>query len=49
MTGLSQDQFTQLEALEGMELKIKYLETIQILEKEKTRQKELELIGTYLA
>ena len=36
MTGLSQDQFTQLQALGSKELKIKYLETIQ--EKEKTLQ-----------
>jgi len=47
MAGLSQEQFTQLQALESDVLKIKYLDTVQ--EKEKTRQRELELFGIYLA
>ena len=38
MAELSQDQFTQLQALGSLELQIKYLETIQ--EKEKTLQEK---------
>jgi hypothetical protein len=40
MAGLSQDQFTQLQALESEVLKIKYLDTVTIQEKEKTLQEK---------
>ena len=40
MPGLSQDQFTQLQALESEVLKIKYLDIVAIQEKEKTLQEK---------